>query len=141
MEQKLTEELIHEIENTQKVEDYLDCNRSELINSRFHEYMKKLLTEKSLKKTDIVSGSNLNRAYVYQIFSGSKVPSRDKVIALGFGYKLDLSEMQRFLKQAGYRELYARDKRDAILIFALNKDLDIVQTNELIDNLSEQILE
>lgn len=141
MEQKPTIELLHEIENIQKIEDYLDTNDNEMTRMTLSEYMDELLRKRSLKKTDIVNGSNLNRVYVYQIFSGSRIPSRDKIIALGFGFRLDLVDMQRYLKQAGHRELYARDKRDAVIIFSVNKGLDLFQTNELLYSLSEQVVE
>jgi hypothetical protein len=141
MEQKITEELLHEIENIQKIEDYLGKNDNELITGQLHDYMAALLKSKTMKIIDIVRGSNLNRVYVYQIFAGKKLPSRDKVIALGFGFRLDFDGMQRYLKQAGHRELYARDKRDAVIIFSLNRGMDIYQTNELMYGLSEPIIE
>ena len=74
----------------------------------------------------------MNKAYVYQIFSGKKYPSRDKVIALSFGLGLSAEEAQTLLKQAGYRELYTRDPRDALLLFALGKGMSILAANELL---------
>lgn len=56
-------------------------------------------------------GSQLDRAYVYQIFSGEKTPSRDKLIAIAFGMNLSDEETQKMLKLSGNRELYARDQR------------------------------
>lgn len=141
MEKKITEELLHEIADIQDVEDFLSDNSTELMSGTLHEYMDKLLEKQSLKKTEVIAGSNLNRAYVYQIFLGDKLPSRDKVIALAFGFKLNLNEMQRFLKQSGHRELYVRDKRDAVIIFAVNKGMNLFQTNELLFDLSEPVIE
>lgn len=141
MEQKVTEELLNEIKDIQKLEDYLNNNKNEMITEQLHDYMAGLLKDRAMKIIDVVKRSNLNRVYVYQIFAGKKLPSRDKVIALGFGFNLDLSCMQRYLRQAGHRELYVRDKRDAIIIFSLNKGMDIYQTNELLYGLSEPIIE
>ncbi len=85
--------------------------------------------------------SNLNRAYVYQIFLGKKYPSRDKVIALSFGLGLDAEEMQTLLKQAGYRELYPRDPRDTLILFAINQNMNILTTNELLYDHNIEVLE
>lgn len=74
----------------------------------------------------------LDRAYVYQIFSGEKTPSRDKLIAIAFGLKLSDDETQKMLKISGNRELYARDKRDALILFALQHKKTIWDTNELL---------
>lgn len=77
-------------------------------------------------------GSLLDRAYVYQIFSGEKTPSRDKLIALAFGLCLSDQEAQKMLKHSGNRELYARDERDALILFALQHKKNIFETNELL---------
>ena len=62
------------------------------------QYLEEWLREKNLPKADVARQSNLNQAYVYQIFPGRKYPSRDKVIALAFGMpamqKAFLSELQ-----------------------------------------------
>ncbi len=54
-----------------------------------------------------------------RIFAGEKIPSRDKLIALAFGLRLSEEETIKLLKISGNRELYARDERDALILFAL----------------------
>ena len=44
----------------------------------------------------------------------------DKLIALCFGMMLDIDETDDLLKYAGYNPLYARNKRDSIIIFAIS---------------------
>jgi len=89
----------------------------------------------------VVRRSNLNKAYVYQIFLGKKYPSRDKVIALAFGLGLDAEETQMLLKQAGYRELYPRDPRDTLLLYAISQKMTIIDTNELLYDHNIEVLE
>ena len=104
-------------------------------------YLEQWLTQKHLTRAEVVRRSNLNKAYVYQIFSGKKYPSRDKVIALSFGLGLSAEEAQTLLKQAGYRELYPRDPRDALLLFALGKGMSILAANELLYDHEVEVLE
>ncbi len=85
--------------------------------------------------------SNLNRAYVYQIFLRRKYPSRDKVIALAFGLELNAEETQAVLMQAGYRELYPRDPRDALLLFAIGRGKSILDANDLLYDHNIEVLE
>ena len=122
---KSTDELNHEIRNATDMEDYLKRNKGNMITSSLSE-------QKGIKKADVVRGSLLDRAYVYQIFSGEKTPSRDKLIAIAFGLKLSDDETQKMLKISGNRELYARDKRDALILFALQHKKTIWYTNELL---------
>jgi len=94
------------------------------------EYLSELVRNKNLKKADIIFQSRIERSYAYQIFSGKKIPSRDKVLALAFGMRLTFEEVQDFLKVNGYAQLYPKNNRDNIIIFALYKGQSILEVNE-----------
>lgn len=132
MEYKSTDELTHEIKNSTDVEDYLKKNEKHLLTQRLSEYLNMLLSEKEISRADVVRNSLLDRVYVYQIFSGKKTPSRDKLIALAFGLCLSDGETQKLLKLSGNRELYARDERDVLILFALQRKKTIFEVNELL---------
>lgn len=132
MYQKSTDELTHEIMAVTDIEDYLSANKGQMLSHRLPEYLNLLLSQKGLGKADVVRGSLLDRSYVYQIFSGYKKPSRDKLIALAFGLRLSAEETCRMLKLSGNRELYARDERDTLILFALQRQKTILETNDLL---------
>ena len=138
---KTTDELAHEISRSDNILDYLAENRSEMQLDSLPEYLEGWLKQKNCSKADVVRRSNLNKAYVYQIFLGRKYPSRDKVIALDFGLELDDKEVQVLLKQAGYRELYPRDPRDALLLYAIGHHQSIIDANELLYDHNIEVLE
>lgn len=138
---KTTEDLLGEIKRSNNILDYFADNREEMQLDSLPEYLEGWLKAKNLTKADVVRRSNLNKAYVYQIFLGKKYPSRDKVIALAFGLGLDAAETQTLLKQAGYRELYPRDPRDALLLFAVEKNMSIIDANELLYDHNIEVLE
>lgn len=128
-----TEELNHQIEEATNIEDFLNANREYMLSGSLSQHLTALLAEKKISKADVVRGSLLDRAYVYQIFSGERRPSRDKLLALSFGLRLTADETQKLMKLSGNRELYARDQRDAIILFALQHHKTIMETNELLD--------
>ncbi|MFI3200121.1 MAG: XRE family transcriptional regulator [Eubacteriales bacterium] len=136
-----TDNLLNEIKNSKNISDYFNKNANEMHLCSFAEYLDQWLTKQRITKADVVRLSNLNKAYVYQIFSGKKHPSRDKVIALSFGLKLTLAESQVLLKQAGYRELYPRDPRDTLIIFSLSHSKSILETNDLLFDHNIKVLE
>ena len=138
---KTTDELIHEIQESTDIVGYFEHNRPELHLNSFQDYLGSWLKQKRLTRAQVVRRSNLNRAYVYQIFSGRKYPSRDKVIALAFGLGLDAAETQTFLKQAGYREHYPRVPRDALLLFAVGKGMTVIDANNLLYDHKHKLLE
>lgn len=128
-----TEELNHQIEEATNIEDFLNANREYMLSGSLSQHLTALLVEKKIRKADVVRGSLLDRAYVYQIFSGERRPSRDKLLALSFGLRLTADETQKLMKLSGNRELYARDQRDAVILFALRHHKTIMGTNELLD--------
>lgn len=78
---------------------------------------------------------------MYKIFGGEKKPSRDKLLAIAFGLGLSDQETQEMLKLSGNRELYPRDERDAVILFALQRSQSILEANELLDDQGLAILD
>ena len=97
-----------------------------------HEYLKNLLDEKHLNKSEIIKQSGLNREYAYHIIEGNrKNPSRPKVLAIGMAMGLNLDEMQYLLKYAKQNPLYPRDPWDSVIIFAIEQRLNVLETRTL----------
>ena len=140
MELKSTEELTHEIKAVTNIEDYLTKNRKSMIVTSLSEHLNLLLTKKKIRKADVIRHSQLGRAYVYKIFAGEKIPTRDKLIALAFGLGLSDLETQKMLKLSGNRELNARDERDALILFALQRNKTVFEINELLTDHNLAIL-
>lgn len=140
MELKTTDELNHEIKAVSDIEDFLKKNKKYMLAHSLPEYLNTLLKQKKISRADVVRSSLLDRTYVYQIFSGEKTPSRDKLIAIAFGLCLSDNETQKMLKLSGNRELYARDERDALILFALQRKKDIFEINEILTDHNLTIL-
>lgn len=83
------------------------------------------MDEKGLRRSDVVTKTGLDKAYVYQIFAGKRNPSRDKLITIAFGMKLSEEETQRMLKLSGHRELWPRDERDALFLYAIQRGMSL----------------
>ena len=135
MQEKTTDELLNEIKKTGEIEEFLEKNSAEFTDKPLHKYLNELIDNSGVAKADVIARSSLNRIYAYQILSGKRLPSRDKLIAFAFGLQLDLEGTDRLIKYAGYSPLYARSKRDAIIISVIEKKGSIFTVNEkLYDN-------
>lgn len=141
MQKKTTDELLHEISISAHPEDYLEQNQEELLSGDISQRLGAFLRESGRSKAEVIRRSGLNRVYAYQLFLGRKIPSRDKVIALAFGMMLSGERTQKLLKAVGYRELYVRDPRDAVLFFGLQKSAPLVEVNEQLFELGLPIIE
>lgn len=117
MIKKPTDELMEALNHSSSIEEYINTEQDYLIDSSVSNYLNQLLEEKSLKKSTVIKNSELNEIYGYQIFSGKRIPSRDKLISISFGMNLSLDETQALLKYAGFAPLYPKQKRDSLLIW------------------------
>ena len=134
MSMPLTFAMNDELKRTTNIGDFLKKNKKNMIDGKLADHLNQLLADKNITVADVVRGSYLDRGYVYQIFSGKKTPSRDKLIAIAFGMHLSGDETQKMLKFSGNRDLYARDARDAIILFCLQRKMPIYKANDLLDS-------
>lgn len=132
---KQTDELLKELSNTSDINQYLSTNRDELIEQNVAKYLNELLEKKeNLTKSKIIKSTSLSESYIYDIFRGKKSnPSRNKLLQIAFAMSLDLETTQKLLKIAKVGILYPRIKRDSIIIFALNKNLDFFECENLLE--------
>lgn len=140
MIKKPTDELMDALNSSSSIEKYISAEQEYFIDSPLFDYLNQLVEEKKLKKSQVIKDAELNEIYGYQIFGGKRMPSRDKLICICFGMKLNLDETQQLLKYAGFSPLYPKSKRDSILIWGINHNLGIYKTNEELYNHSEDTL-
>lgn len=130
---KSTMELMELLKTTKNISQFMDSVEDELIpEQNAGEYLNEAMEKRHLKKSEVIRKSGLDRGYAYDILSGKKEPSRDKVLALCIAMELDVEEVQTLLKSTGYPILYARVERDSIILFALQNKLPLNDINELL---------
>lgn len=138
---KSTEELLKTLKHTPDVRTFLTQEQENFQNLPLHAYLNSLLAQKNIPPSESIRKSGLDRTYCYQIFSGKKSPSRNKLLALCIGLSLDFEETQTLLKSTGYPLLYPRKERDSIIIFALQRRMPIWEVNELLQDAGHSPLE
>ena len=138
---KSTEELKNDLHLASGIEGFLVDNRKDFRQYTLAEYLHHLLKEKRLIKKVVVRDSLLERIYAYHIFAGrKKQPARNKVISLALAMKLTPEETQYLLYYAGAEQLYVRNPRDSILWYALEHHMSVIDTNIMLQKMSELTL-
>lgn len=136
---KSTDELKKILKSSKTYNDFLEKEKEELIFTSISEFIKIVMTAKNIKAKELISGSNLDKGYVYQILRGDrKSPSRDAVLSLAFGLQLNSNETDKLLRIAEYDALYIRRPRDGIIMHCLDHGVTLTDTNIM---LSEKDLE
>ena len=144
MDRKTTEKLLNILKRTD-TEKSLQTFVSELAASEvqpqdFHLYFLGLPEVKNRSAADIIRAAGIERTYGYQLLNGTRKPGRDRVVMLALAAGISLSELQHCLEIVQEAALYARNRRDAILIFAVERKLTVAETNELLEHFGEPLL-
>ena len=101
-------------------------------------YLNGLLQEHHLTVQDIVVHCNLDRSYGYQLFNGTRKPTRNFLLRLALLLKLEETVAQRLLNLAGRQPLYARTRRDAAILYSLSHGLTMEEAETLLADLGEE---
>lgn len=140
MKHRSTGTLIRKLKEARIFESFCVENAEELTETDFCAYLEKLCREKHTEAGKVIKASDIDRTYGYQIFNGTRKPSRDKVIQLAFGLGLDVEETQGLLRAADKSILYPRIKRDAAIIFAVSKKMRLTEAQIFLMSLGMSII-
>ena len=137
MYQKNTDELFNKLKKDSDIEEFLADNDREFIKP-FHKYLSWLLNKKNLTKKTLYNALNCEPSHIYHIFSGRKKPSRKRLLAITRVMMLNLEETQYILRYGGYGILYPRNTWDAVIISAIENNLNFHETDLLLRKLGEE---
>ena len=143
MDRKTTNELhqiLKQIKSGEELENYIKNELPPQDSMTFHAYYNSYLEQCHLEKAKVIQISGISRTYAYQILQGEKNPSRNKILALTLAAGMDLKKINHSLKLAGMNELYGKVRKDAIILFALDKKLNLAEINELLYEMNEEPL-
>ncbi|MBQ5823341.1 MAG: hypothetical protein IIW48_00875 [Clostridia bacterium] len=132
---KSTDELMDELMKAANIGDYLKVNSEHMISDELPTYLSNILKKKGLVKSAVIKKSELSEVMGYQIFSGTRNPSRDSLISVCVAMVLGIEETQELLKVAQFAPLYPKNKRDSIIINGIANRKSVAEINEsLYDN-------
>ena len=106
----------------------------------FIKYYRSLPQVQALTDSDLINLSGIEKSYYYQIFKGTRNPSRDKVLRLCIGAGLSMRETTRALELSQLAPLYPKNRRDIIISVAINQHASVLDTDTLLDKYNEEPL-
>ncbi|MDM8299856.1 XRE family transcriptional regulator [Collinsella tanakaei] len=138
MTERLTEEVLKELLDAPSIDSFID--KHEFPSCSLAEYLQQMLEKKSLERARVVRMADLNETFGYQIFTGARNPSRNKVLQIAFAMALTLRETNRALSAAGSSTLNCKSRRDAIIIFCIDHGCSLQKVNEELYRLGEETI-
>lgn len=127
---KKTTDLLNELNQTSHIDQYLKDNEASIIDSNLSRYLCTLFEERALSKAEVIRNSDINEIYAYQILSGKRMPSRNKIICLCIGAKFTIEDTNKVLRIGGFAPLYPKSRRDSVIIFGIQKHYPVWKIND-----------
>jgi RNase P/RNase MRP subunit p30 len=132
------ENKLHTIKDEVSLSSYIQTIENTTYSS-FQEYYSSLTS--SFDKSKLIEDSGIERSYCYHILNGTKKPSRDKILRLCIAAHFNTEQTKRALEISKEGILYAKSSRDAIIQYAINQKLSVIDTNILLDQHHENSLD
>ena len=148
-QKKRTTEILNEIRAAAKRKsdddfyDFVASNQDEFsYNPQVGKYIRDVLSsrQETLDIPALAGITGISRSYLYQLIPAKNTPpktvknnpDRKILLAVAVALKFSLDETQHLLKYADEPELYPRRIFDAVIVFALESGLGLVDTNILL---------
>ena len=137
---KNTGELRNELKRESNLDHFFKRNQTEMDTQKIPDLLLSLLEKYEEKQKDVIKRSLIPATYAYQIFKGRKNCGRDKLLRIALAFPLTITDTNRLLCIGGFNDLYVRNKRDAIVMYCLEKKIGVVDANILLSDRGEEIL-
>ncbi|MCD7883980.1 MAG: hypothetical protein LUI87_09835 [Lachnospiraceae bacterium] len=98
----------------------------------FCHYLYAVMQKHGKTAPDIILESGIERSYFYHVLSGQKTPGRNMVLRISLCLSATLTETNQLLRLSRQGVLYPKVKRDAAIIFAIEKKCTMQQANDLL---------
>lgn len=136
--ERLTEDLLARLLNSKSPEDYL--SQGETIDRELPDYLYALLDAKGMNRSQVARISSINTTFLYNIFEGKSKPKRDNALMLAFALGCDLRQTQRLLRLADVAELWPKVRRDAIIIWCIERGYTREECDDELYRLGERAI-
>ena len=80
----------------------LDTALKNIYKESFEKHLQQLINKKGLKNSEVYAAANISKQYFSKLLKGQVKPSKEKMLALAVGLRLNMDEVVDFLRIAGY---------------------------------------
>ena len=139
---KDTDELNAELSNIHDdagLKNYLKENR-DILYKTYSDWLKNIMETKNISAPDLYNAAAISRGYFHDVKNGHKNPSKETVIKIGLALQLTLDELNRCLKLAGWKELYSKNRNDAIIIDGIKRRKSVHEIDQNLKDLGGEMI-
>ena len=135
-----TDEMLEKLLKANNIEEYIKENRESFVDLTISQFLSEYIKVNKLTKSHIIKNAEISEIFGFQVFSGTRNPSRNTLLSLCIAMEMTVEEVQTALKIAKFAPLYPKFKRDSIIILGIAKNKAVFEiNNELYDNNEETL--
>lgn len=132
MAQRTTDDLQMELMTRADLQGFLQDNQAELVEPNIAKALQGLFATRQMTKAALADEAHMSEVYLHQVFSGKRQLSRNRLLCVCFGLRASVDEAQKLLKSSGMAPLYARSRRDAVILHGLAQGLTLYEVDSLL---------
>lgn len=80
----------------------LEAALKNIYKESFEKHLQQLINKKGLRNSEVYAAANISKQYFSKLLKGQVKPSKDKMLVLAVGLRLNMDEVVDFLRIAGY---------------------------------------
>ena len=111
----------------ENISESLEDALKKIYTESFEKHLQQLINKKGLKNSEIYATSNISKQYFSKLLKGKVKPSKEKVLALAVGLRLNIDETVDFLRIAGYALSPISQTDKVVEYFIRNEDYNVIK--------------
>ena len=112
---------------SENVSESLEDVLKKIYTESFEKHLQQLINKKGLKNSEVYATSNISKQYFSKLLKGKVKPSKEKVLALAVGLRLNIDETVDFLRIAGYALSPISQTDKVVEYFIRNEDYNVIK--------------
>ena len=120
--------------------DFFDENAKDFLDIPLSRYLKALINERNYSKAQVIRDSGINRRFFFDILADKRKPTRNYVLRIFIALQTPLKNVQWLLRATGYAQLYARDRRDSVIIYCINHLSSVKDCNVMLNKVNFELI-
>ena len=111
----------------ENISESLEDALKKIYTESFEKHLQQLINKKGLKNSEVYATSNISKQYFSKLLKGKVKPSKEKVLALAVGLRLNIDETVDFLRIAGYALSPISQTDKVVEYFIRNEDYNVIK--------------
>lgn len=110
-----------------KEPESLENALKKIYTDSFEKHLQQLINKKGLKNSEVYATANISKQYFSKLLKGKVKPSKEKMLALAVGLRLNIDETIDFLRIAGYALSPISQTDKVVEYFIKNEDYNVIK--------------